>query len=121
MATETRWEGAVLDKLTSNGERVAVIEKDVSELKSDTKQLKEDVSELKKDVSILKEDVSELKKDVSILKEDVSELKTTVNTLVEDVNDIKSILGWLKWIGGAVITIALALVANAISTYVLHF
>ena len=93
MATETRWEGAVLDKLTSNGERIAVIEKDVSELKSDTKQLKEDVSEL----------------------------KTTVNTLVGDVSDIKSILGWLKWIGGAVITIALALVANAISTYVLRF
>ncbi|MGF1478423.1 MAG: hypothetical protein ACFB4I_02885 [Cyanophyceae cyanobacterium] len=79
MATETRWEGAVLDKLTSNGERIAVIEKDVSEL------------------------------------------KTTVNRLVEDVSEIKSLLGWLKWIGGAVITIALALVANAISTYVLHF
>ena len=93
MATETRWEGAVLDKLTSNGERIAVIEKDVSELKSDTKQLKENVSEL----------------------------KTTVHQLVADVSDIKSILGWLKWIGGAVITIALALVANAISTYVLRF
>ena len=79
MATETRWEGAVLDKLTSNGERIAVIEKDVSEL------------------------------------------KTTTNKLVEDVSEIKSILGWLKWIGGAVITIALALVANAISTYVLRF
>ena len=77
----------------SPGERVAVIERDLSELKSDTKQLKEDVSEL----------------------------KTTTNKLVEDVSDIKSILGWLKWIGGAVITIALALVANAISTYVLHF
>ena len=79
MATETRWEGAVLDKLTSNGERIAVIEKDVSEL------------------------------------------KTTTNKLVEDISEIKSILGWLKWIGGAVITIALALVANAISTYVLRF
>ena len=79
MATETRWEGAVLDKLTSNGERIAVIERDVSEL------------------------------------------KTTTNKLVEDISEIKSILGWLKWIGGAVITIALALVANAISTYVLRF
>ena len=92
MATETRWEGAVLDKLTNNGERIAVIEKDVTELKSDTKQLKEDVSEL----------------------------KTTTNKLVEDISDIKSILGWLKWIGGAVITIV-ALVANAISTYLLRF
>ena len=79
MATETRWEGAVLEKLTSNGERIAVIEKDVSEL------------------------------------------KTTTNKLVEDISEIKSILGWLKWIGGAVITIALALVANAISTYLLRF
>ena len=61
MATETRWEGAVLDKLTNNGERAAVIEKDVSELKSDTKQLKEDVSELKTTVhTIVKADVSEL-------------------------------------------------------------
>ena len=79
MATETRWEGAVLDKLTNNGERIAVIERDVSEL------------------------------------------KTTTNKLVEDISEIKSILGWLKWIGGAVITIALALVANAIFTYVLRF
>ena len=58
---------------------------------------------------------------LSELKKDVSELKTTTNKLDADVSDIKSILGWLKWIGGAVITIALALVANAISTYVLRF
>ena len=51
------------------------------------------------------------KEDVKVLKSDVSELK-------EDVKDIKLALGWLKWIGGAVVTIALALVANGISSLI---
>lgn len=83
MNTETRWEGAVLDKLTSNGERIAVLENKLDNLTEDVKELKEDVKELK-----------------------------------EDVKDIKLALGWLKWIGGAVVTIALALVANGISSLI---
>ena len=90
MNTETRWEGAVLEKLTSNGERIAVLENKLDNLTEDVKELKEDVKELK---------------------EDVKELK-------EDVTDIKLALGWLKWIGGAVVTIALALVANGISSLI---
>lgn len=83
MNTETRWEGAVLEKLTSNGERIAVLENKLDNLTEDVKELKEDVKELK-----------------------------------EDVKDIKLALGWLKWIGGAVVTIALALVANGISSLI---
>ncbi|MGK7896797.1 MAG: hypothetical protein AB4372_25095 [Xenococcus sp. (in: cyanobacteria)] len=76
MNTETRWEGAVLEKLTSNGERIAVLENKLDNLTEDVKELK------------------------------------------EDVKDIKLALGWLKWIGGAVVTIALALVANGISSLI---
>ena len=83
MNTETRWEGAVLEKLTSNGERIAVLENKLDNLTEDVSELKGDVSELK-----------------------------------EDVKDIKLALGWLKWIGGAVVTIALALVANGISSLI---
>ena len=90
MNTETRWEGAVLEKLTRNGERIAVVENKLDNLT---------------------QDVKELKTDVSTLKTDVKELK-------EDVKDIKLALGWLKWIGSAIITIALALVANGISSIV---
>ncbi|MEM9273710.1 MAG: hypothetical protein AAGA80_12200 [Cyanobacteria bacterium P01_F01_bin.143] len=97
MNTETRWEGAVLEKLTSNGERIAVVENKLDNLT---------------------QDVKELKTDVSTLKEDVSTLKTDFKDLKEDVKDIKSALGWLKWIGSAIVTIALALVANGISSIV---
>ena len=90
MNTETRWEGAVLEKLTRNGERIAVVENKLDNLT---------------------QDVKDLKTDVSTLKTDVKELK-------EDVKDIKLALGWLKWIGSAIITIALALVANGISSIV---
>ena len=100
MATETRWEGAVLEKLTSNGERIAVVERDLSELNSK---------------------VSKLDTKVSKLDTKVSELDAKFDYLMKDVSEIKALLGWLKWIGGAIVTIALALVANAISTYVLHF
>ena len=90
MNTETRWEGAVLEKLTSNGERIAVVENKLDNLT---------------------QYVKELKTDISTLKTDVKELK-------EDVKDIKLALGWLKWIGSAIVTIALALVANGISSIV---
>ena len=111
MNTETRWEGAVLEKLTRNGERIAVVENKLDNLTEDVKELKTDVANLKTDVSTLQEDVKELKEDVKELKEDVKELK-------EDVKDIKLALGWLKWIGSAIVTIALALVANGISSIV---
>ena len=46
MNTETRWEGAVLEKLTSNGERVAVLENKLDYLTEDVEVLKADVSTL---------------------------------------------------------------------------
>ena len=109
MNTETRWEGAVLEKLTGNGERIAVLENKID-------HLTDDVKDLKSDGEVLKKDVQELKTDIKQLKEDVQELKTDVKQLKEDVKDIKLALGWLKWIGGAIVTIALALVANGISS-----
>lgn len=38
--TSTQWEQAILNKLTNNGERIAVIEKDLSEVKEVTKQIR---------------------------------------------------------------------------------
>ena len=68
--TTTQWEQAILNKLTSNGERIAVVE---NRLESIENRL----------------------------------------TNIEITNQkIESLLGWLKWIGGAVVAIALSLIAN---------
>ena len=65
-----QWEQAILNKLTSNGERIAVVE---NRLESIENRL----------------------------------------TNIETTNQkIESLLGWLKWIGGAVVAIALSLIAN---------
>ena len=65
-----QWEQAILNKLTSNGERIAVVE---NRLESIENRL----------------------------------------TNIEITNQkIESLLVWLKWIGGAVVAIALSLIAN---------
>ncbi|MDJ0687979.1 MAG: hypothetical protein QNJ41_05685 [Xenococcaceae cyanobacterium MO_188.B32] len=51
---DTRWEQALLNKVTNNGERIAVIERDVKDIKDNSLTMKEDISILKNDVSILK-------------------------------------------------------------------
>ena len=89
-STRTSWEQAILNKATSNGERLALLERDVSELKTD----------------------------VAVLKSDVSEIKGDLIGIKKTINQIESILGWLKWIGGAVITIALSLVANFFYSFI---
>ena len=88
--TETRWEGAILvEKLTANGERIVLVERDIQELK---------------------QDVSILKQDVSVLKQDMKDVKATLQ-------EFKVIFTWLKWIGGVLLMILIALIANAISLY----
>jgi chromosome segregation ATPase len=105
---ETRWEGAVLDKLTNNGEGIAVVENKLD-------YLTENVSGLKQDVSGLKQDFSQLQQEVSGFKQDISQLQ-------QDVSEIKSVLRWLKRIGIGTLTIvsmiAIGLITNAVWEFV---
>ena len=57
------------------------------------------------DKLLINDAISAVEQDSKIVKKDLTELK-------EVVNQIKLLLGWLKWIGGASIAIALSLVAN---------
>lgn len=75
--TGTQWEQAVLNKLTSNGERVAVLERDMSDVKKE-----------------------------------LSEMNKRLSGIEKIMEKIESLLGWLKWIGGGIIAIALSLIAN---------
>ncbi|PSO98790.1 MAG: hypothetical protein BRC48_01305 [Cyanobacteria bacterium QS_9_48_30] len=98
---ETRWEGAVLDKLTNNGEGIAVVENKLDYLTENVSGLKQDVSQLQQEVSGFKQDISQLQQDVS---------------------EIKSVLRWLKRIGIGTLTIvsmiAIGLITNAVWEFV---
>ncbi len=71
-------------------------------------------------VDTLNEKISNIAKDVSQLKTDVSELKTDMSEVKGRLSEIESLLKWLKWIAGGVGAIALALIANFISSFVIH-
>ena len=75
--TGTQWEQAVLNKLTSNGERIAVLERDMSDVKKE-----------------------------------LTEMNKRLSGIEKTTEKIESLLGWLKWIGGGIIAIALSLIAN---------
>ncbi len=105
--TDTRWEEALLNKVTSNGERIAVMERDIKDIKDNSLKMQEDISELKSDVSILKSDVS-------TLKSDVSNLDTRLSDIEKLIHDAKKLMKWILGVMGAVF---LSLVANFIYAY----
>ncbi|MDJ0573573.1 MAG: hypothetical protein QNJ65_00220 [Xenococcaceae cyanobacterium MO_234.B1] len=46
--TDTRWEQALLNKVTSNGERIAVIERDIKDIKDTVSNLDNRLSSVEK-------------------------------------------------------------------------
>ena len=87
---DTRWEQALLNKVTSNGERIAVIERDIKDIKNEVSNLNTKVSNLDAKVSNLDNRLSNVEK------------------LIDDVRKI------LKWIVGGIGAIILSLIANFI-------
>ena len=86
-----QWEQAVLNKLTSNGERIAVVENRLDRIETDLSDLKSDMSDVKNELSGINQRLSGIEK---------------------FMEKIDSILGLLKWIGGGIAAIALSLIAN---------
>ena len=87
--TSAQWEQALLNKITNNGERIAVIERDVSDVKEDIKDIKERLTNI----------------------------ETTMEKTQGTIEKIESLLGWLKWIGGALVARALSLIANFVYSF----
>ncbi len=87
---DTRWEQALLNKVTSNGERIAVIERDIKDIKNEVSNLNTKVSNLDAKVSKLDNRLSNVEK------------------LIDDVRKI------LKWLVGGIGAIILSLIANFI-------
>ncbi|PSO66770.1 MAG: hypothetical protein BRC36_00330 [Cyanobacteria bacterium QH_2_48_84] len=99
---EKRRREATLNKLTSNGERIAVVENKLDATQSE---------------------ISEVKQNVSGLKQDVSELKVNVSSLDARFSSIEFTLGWVKWIGVGILTVlsmmGIGLATNAVWAYIL--
>ena len=79
--TTQQYEGAILNQLIKNAERLAVLEQNVGQLQTDMAELKTDVTELKTDVAELKTDMVEVK---------------------AFVFEIKATMSWVKWFLGAI-------------------
>ncbi|MDJ0744516.1 MAG: hypothetical protein QNJ32_14310 [Xenococcaceae cyanobacterium MO_167.B27] len=60
--TDTRWEQALLNKVTSNGERIAVIERDIKDIKDDIKDIKDTVSNLDNRLSGIEKLIDDVRK-----------------------------------------------------------
>ena len=59
---DTRWEQALLNKVTSNGERIAVIERDIKDIKDNSLAIKEDMSNLDGRLSDVEKLIHDVKK-----------------------------------------------------------
>ena len=104
----TQWETAILTKLTSNGERIAVVEKEVLDVKQLVINTNNNVKSL--DERLIKVD-ERLTKSVKFLDERLIKVD-------ERLTKIEDLLHLLRWITGGVITIALSLIANFIYSIV---
>ena len=89
--TTAQWEQAILNKLTSNGERIAVVESKLDNIENRLDNLENRLDNIENRLENIEDSLGDLK---------------TTNQKIE------SLLGWLKWIGGSVIAIALSLIAN---------
>ena len=59
---DTSWEQALLNKVTNNGERIAVIERDIKDIKDNSLAMKEDISNLDNRLSDVEKLIHDVKK-----------------------------------------------------------
>ena len=98
----TQWETALLTKLTSNGERIALMEQDIQSIKSDVKEIKEAVTSNDRRLTQRVAQIVASRRRLAGISPRAEEILKTV----------KIILILTRWIAGAVVAIALSLVAN---------
>lgn len=108
--TGTQWETALLNKLTNNGERIAVVEKEV-------RDVKEIVSNINERLEKIDEQFDGVDKRFNDVDQRFNDVDKSLGNLDERLSEIEKLPGWLKVIGAGVITIALSLIANFIYSF----
>ena len=94
MNSETQtYEAQILQQLIKNAERIAVMHKEVSDVKAEVSDIKQEVSNIKQEISNIKQDVSGIKTEMSVVKMELSEVKSKADRAE----------WWLKLIAGAIV------------------
>lgn len=75
---------------------------------------------LEAQVKDLRDDVKEIKSQGLNIESRISNVETDLSQIKGKLSEIESLLKWLKWIAGGVVTIALALIANFISSFIIN-
>ena len=96
--TGTQWEQAVLNKLTSNGERIAVVERDISDIKDRLKGIDGRLTGVENRMTVMENRLTSI--------------DNRLTGLEKSMEKIESLLGSFRWIGGGIVAIALSLIAN---------
>ena len=101
---DTRWERALLNKVTSNGERLAVVETDIKHIKHKVSSTNDKVSSLETKVADLDERLSQVETKVI----DINEKLSNIEKIIDDVRKI------LILVIGGIGAIILFFIANLI-------
>ena len=99
---DTRWEQTLLNKVTSNGKRLAVVERDVKDIKSEVSNLSDQVSSLETKVTNINDKLSHVETKVTNIDERLSNIEKIIN-------DVRK---FLMWVVGGIGAIVLSLIAN---------
>lgn len=76
---------AINNLLSTQGQNVATLDRDVGALKVDDTQIKADIAKLKQDDTTINNALGTLSQDDATIKRDITNLKTTTNNLDDDV------------------------------------
>ena len=94
--TKAQYEGAILNQLVKNAEKLSVIEFKFGQIEPKIDNLDERLDNLD---------------------EHIDNLGKRLDNLDDRLSEIEKLLGWLRWIGGGVVAIALSLIANFVYSF----
>lgn len=101
--TKTQYEGAILNQLVRNAEKLAVVETNVTQ---NTEKL-----------GIVDQRLNKIDQKLNKIDQRLDVIENRLSRIELIIEKIESLLGWLRWIGGGLVAIALSLMANFVYSY----
>ena len=88
MSTDTRWETAVLERISNNGERVAVLETKLDTVIQDVSEIKQNLTTLTSNMAKLTENVNQLTQKVDGVIARVDKIEPPIEKAIAILNKI---------------------------------
>ena len=132
--TGTQWEQALLSKITSNGERIAVVERDISDIKDRLKGMDNRLIGLENRQTLVENRLTDVENRLTGVENrltgvenrltgidnQLTRIDNRLTGVEKTMEKIESLLSWLKWIGGGIVAIALSLIANFVYSVIAY-